>query len=87
MLDEQDCKVKSIRMALKDSVGIAGITLAMTVPAAGSVFYDTAPKNDVSSVISKTQENLSLKVANSDEASSVSSKLAQWNNWNNWKNY
>lgn len=80
-LEKSNTELNTVRGALKQAVGFAGITLAMSVPAIGATTDGVTAERDVAQIIRQAQEQTS------EASGNVEQKLAQWNNWANWNNY
>ena len=80
--------VAAMRHTVSRAVGVAGLTVAVSLPAAGVQASENRNHTDVANSLHHVQQAIKA-VGSKMRAFATGEKMAwgNWQNWNNWRNY
>lgn len=78
--------IANMRQSVGRAVGLAGLTVAVSLPAATVQTADAQEKRDVTRSLQQVQKAVKAAPVTAG-TTRPGGKMAQWQNWNNWNNW
>ena len=80
-------RVASMRQSVSRAVGLAGLTVAVSLPGAGIDTTDAQEKRDITRSLQQVQSAVKKAAPSTLRTTRPGGAMAQWSNWQNWNNW